>query len=109
MCLDLIFINHFFTMDRSNKMNWIKIVSRVIASLVILFIVIMYIPTVIREEGLKGLLIPNNLFTTVLVISAIGTWISKNQKDVILCLINIFGLFWIIFIALVTFGGPRIG
>lgn len=76
-----------------------KIVSRIAGSFVIMFMVFFVIPVVVKETGLQGLINPIVLFTILLIIPAIGTWISKNKSDIIYCSINIFGFLWMTFAA----------
>ena len=78
-------------------------ISRIACSIVIVFIMLFFIPVLVKESGLKGMLTSIVLFTTLLIIPAIGTRVSKNKSDLIYCIINIFGFIWISVMTLTGF------
>ena len=96
-------------------MTLIKIINRIFASTLILLNVGYFIPlsyTTIKTEGgtwgygLVGL--PLILVTHLFLISAVGSWISKNKKPIVFLVFNTVGLIWTLFWFWLMISTPRI-
>jgi len=85
-----------------------KVVSRIAGSGVLIFNSIILLPTEIKYQGWK--LFENGLiiFTLLWIIPAIATWISKNRTDFYLCLLNLFGFGWSMFVLFISYIIPHI-
>jgi hypothetical protein len=85
-----------------------KIISRIAGSGVLIFNSIFLLPSQIKYQGWK--LFENALiiFTILWMIPAIATWVSKNRTDFYLCLLNLFGFGWTMFVLFISFIFPNI-
>jgi hypothetical protein len=93
----------------------IRIINRIFASILILFNVGYFIPmsyNTIKTEGgpwgygLVGL--PLILVTHLFLISAVGSWISKNKKPDVFLVFNTAGLIWTLFMFWLLISTPQI-
>jgi hypothetical protein len=80
-----------------------KVVGRIAGSGVLVFNVVILLPREIKYQGWglfqNGLII----FTLLWIIPATATWISKNRTDFYLCLLNLFGFGWSMFVLLMYY------
>jgi hypothetical protein len=85
-----------------------KIVSRIAGSGILAFNIIFLLPSEMMYQGWK--LFENGLivFTLLWIIPAIATWVSKNRTDFYLCLLNLFGFGWSMFVLFISFFKPRV-
>jgi hypothetical protein len=80
-----------------------KIVSRIAGSGILIFNSIFILLSEFKYQGWK--LFENGLviFTLIWIIPAIATWVSKNRTDFYLCLLNLFGFGWTMFVLFIFF------
>jgi hypothetical protein len=80
-----------------------KVASRIAGSGVLVFDLLILLPSEIKYQGWK--LYENGLviFTLLWIIPATATWISKNRTDFYLCLLNLFGFGWTMFVLLMYY------